>query len=254
MKITFVDSSVGQGPRYQYLTSFLVNDTVSIDAGCLGFLSPPSLQRQVRHVLLSHSHIDHLASLPIFLENACQPDTECVTVYASDPVLESLHNDVFNGRLWPDLNQLTSADMPYLNLERLEAEKTIAIDQIRITPVPLDHVVPCFGFIVQHPGAAVVFASDTGPTQRIWDIANETPDLKAIFMEASFPNALAGLALLSKHLTPGMLQDEGAKLEGNPRLAIVHIKPTHYEIVVSELEALGLANLEVGKPGAEYEF
>ena len=62
-------------------------DTVAIDAGCLGFWGTPQEQARVRHVLLSHTHMDHLASLPIFVENAYEGKAECVTGYASRNVL-----------------------------------------------------------------------------------------------------------------------------------------------------------------------
>ena len=72
MKITLIPSSVSGGADAdnQYLTSFLVNDTVAVDAGSLGFYGTPREQARIRHVFLTHTHIDHIASLPIFVENA----------------------------------------------------------------------------------------------------------------------------------------------------------------------------------------
>src|SRR6266478_2567694 len=46
----------------QYLTSYLINDTLAIDAGALGIFAGHAEQARVRHVLISHSHADHIAT------------------------------------------------------------------------------------------------------------------------------------------------------------------------------------------------
>src|SRR5205823_12507757 len=82
MKVMLVPSALTAGPR-QYLTAFLVGDSVAIDAGSLGFYGSPAEQARIRHVFLTHTHLDHIASLPIFLENVSQDDgAHCPTVYA----------------------------------------------------------------------------------------------------------------------------------------------------------------------------
>src|SRR5712671_5865099 len=89
VRVTILPSSIpepGQ-PAQQYLTSYLLDDTVALDAGCLGLYRTPQVQARVRHLLLSHTHIDHLASLPIFLDNVYQAGPDCVRVYGSDAVL-----------------------------------------------------------------------------------------------------------------------------------------------------------------------
>lgn len=254
MKIKLVGSTIGEGPPRHFASSYLVNDWLAIDAGTLGLLSPLEAQRNVRHVLLSHSHIDHLATLPLFLDNVYESGSDCPTIHASPAVLECLRRDLFNDRLWPDLLRLSAENHPFLRLCPLEPGARLQLEDVAITAVELDHVVPTYGFLVEQQEAAVAIVSDTGPTERLWALARKVPQLKGVFLEAAFPDALAELAEASRHLTPTRFAGEIQKLGRDVRVIAVHIKPAFHEQVVAELEALGLKNLEIGEPGREYCF
>src|SRR5436305_2452164 len=104
----------GAGRDQQFLTSYLINDTLALDAGGLGFAVPLDEQRRVRHVLITHTHLDHIASLPIFLENVYGRAAEPVTVHGSQEVLDCLQHDFFNDRVWPDFVNLSRANPPFL--------------------------------------------------------------------------------------------------------------------------------------------
>src|SRR6516162_3190664 len=83
VKLTLIPSTVlGSPDSYHYCTSAIVNDTLAIDAGCLGFYHSAQEQARIRHLLITHTHIDHMASLPIFVENAYEGKTDCVTIHA----------------------------------------------------------------------------------------------------------------------------------------------------------------------------
>jgi ribonuclease BN (tRNA processing enzyme) len=242
------------GQPYQFLSSYLLNDTIAIDAGSLGFYLGPREQLRVKHVLLSHSHMDHLASLPVFVENVYQGKRESVIIYGSAELLDSLRRDVFNNRLWPDFIGLSTEQAPFLRLQRLDPGQPVEIDGLRITPVPVDHVVPTLGFVIEDARAAVILPMDTGPTEEIWRHANRTPNLKAIFLETTFPDAMSELAAVAGHLTPATFVQETRKVKPAVRYVIVHIKPAYRSQVVQEFQALGLPNVEIGEPGRAYGF
>ncbi len=257
MKITLVPSSVSERgeQQHQYLTSYLINDTLAVDAGSLGLMTTPAEQTRVQHVLISHTHIDHVGSLPIFVENIYESGTpESVTIYGSETALASLRKDIFNDRIWPDFVGLSTPEDPFLKLQQLEAEKTIELEGLRITPIPVSHVVPTFGFLIQDKQAAILIVSDTGPTEVIWKRANGVRNLKAVFLEATFPNNLAWLADVSKHLTPSLFAAEVRKLKKQVAVIAVHIKARHRDEVVKELEALDIPGLEIGRFGRAYTF
>jgi ribonuclease BN (tRNA processing enzyme) len=257
VKVFVVPSSVSERSenQHQFLTSYVINDTVAIDAGCLGLNGTAQEQARLKHVLISHTHVDHLGSLPIFVENAYEARTDCVTVYGNESVLKCLHTDIFNDRVWPDFIALSrDAKAPFLRLVQIEAGKAITLSDLRITPVAVNHVVPTLGFIVEDGSAAAVVVSDTGPTENIWQQANETANLKAVFLEATFPNAMSRLADVSKHLTPAQFGVEIQKLKQRAKIIAVHIKARYRDEVVKELLALGHLDLEIGRFGTAYTF
>lgn len=253
LKIRLLPSAVDGPSTLQFATSYLINGTVAIDAGSLGFADLAD-QLEVRHLFLSHAHADHVGTLPVFVENVYAGTEDCVTVWGSEHVLDSLQRDLFNGRLFPDLLQEAPPGAPFLNIERLQAEAPVSVEELEILPVPVDHTVPTMGFVVKAGDGAVVIASDTAPTSRIWEISNDLADLRAVFLECSFPNRMGELAEVSGHLTPLMLGAEAAKLERQVPIIAVHLKARFHDETAGELAALGMPNLEVGIPGKEYEL
>ena len=256
MKITLMPSSVtecGLG-QHQFLTSYRINDTLAVDAGSLGLAGTVPEQARIKHVLITHTHMDHIASLPIFVENAYEGKDDCVTIHGSEATLSCLRQDIFNDRVWPDFVRLSTDQLALLKMAVLEPEKAIELEGLRITPVPVDHVVPTFGFVVEEENAAVVIAGDTGPTEAIWEYANRVANLKAVFLEATFPQSMAALADVSKHLTPTLFAREVQKLKPSVLLVAVHIKARFQAEVIRELETLAIPNLEVGCLGKAYTF
>ena len=238
----------------QFLTSYLINDTFAIDAGSLGISLDLPAQRKIKHVLLSHAHIDHLATLPIFLENTEELTGPRVTIHGSEAVLDGLRRHIFNDCVWPDLIHATLNSQPFFHLAALEAGRTLEIAGVRITPVPVTHVVPTMGFLLEEGDAAVVLPIDTGPTEELWQYANALPKVSAVFLEATFPNSMDELARIAKHLTPRMFAEEVRKLACPAKAIAIHIKASLYDEVVQELQSLGLPDLEIGMPGVEYCF
>jgi len=243
-----------RGRHVQFLTTYLVNDSLAIDAGSLGFSATVAQQRRVKHVLISHSHIDHIASLPIFLENINAFSGDCVTIHGSQAVLDGLQKHVFNDCLWPNLVPVRREDGPLFRFSPLEAGHTIELEGVRVTPVPVSHAVPTMGFLLEQGDAAAAFSMDTGPTEELWRRANSLETLRAVFLESTFPDMLSHVAKVASHMTTAGFAKETCKVKRHVRLFAIHIKAAYYDRVVSELGALGLPGLEICLPGKEYVF
>jgi ribonuclease BN (tRNA processing enzyme) len=255
LKITLLPSSAGPSAGdLQYLTTFLIDDTIAIDAGSLGFVGTPAEQRRIQHVFLSHSHIDHVASLPIFLENVYVEQGRGVTVYAGDAVLQSLHADMFNDRVWPDFFRLSAPGHQFVRSATLTPLTPVSVGHLRVTAVPVNHLVPTMGFIVEDGQSAVVFSADTGPTEEIWRWANALPNLRAVFLEVTFPNNMSDLAELTKHLTPEAFAAEVRKVSRAVPFLAFHLKPRFAAEVGKELQDLRLPNLQIAQSGVPYTF
>lgn len=254
MKLRFLGSSTQDTARHQYVTSCLINRTVSIDAGCLGFYATPQEQEAIHHVFLTHSHIDHVASLPIFVENAWTPAGRCPCVYGSHETLDGLQRHIFNDVISPDFVALSAEMPPFLHLRPIQAEIPVAADGLRITPVWVNHVVPTFGYVVADGQSTVIIGGDSGPTTRLWEVAHQTADLRAIFLEVCFPNSMNHLAEVTLHLTPEMFHREVAKMPAGIKVVAVHLKVRYREELIRELKALGLPNLEILDCEKDYDL
>jgi ribonuclease BN (tRNA processing enzyme) len=254
MKIVIQGSSGQDIARRQYVSSYLINGSVAVDAGCLGFQGSPEEQEAVRHVFLTHAHVDHIGSLPVFLDNVWNPSPDCPTVYGNRETLDALRRCLLNNEVWPDFVALSEVMPPFVRLQVLQAEVPVEADGMVITPVFVDHLIPTFGYVVRQRETAVIFGADSAPTTRLWEVAHQTPGLKAVFLEVSFPNHMRSVAKASFHLTPEMFGREAAKLPPGVRVIAVHLKVRYRDQILSELEELGLPLLEIGECEREYVF
>jgi ribonuclease BN (tRNA processing enzyme) len=208
----------------------------------------------VQHVFLTHSHADHTASLPIFVENAWTPAGNALRLCGIAPTLDAVQRHIFNDVMWPDFVALSNNMPPYLRLCELQPEIPVEARGLRITPIEVNHLVPTVGYVLSDGKSAIIIAGDTGPTSRLWEVAHQTVGLRAIFLEACFPNSMSRLAEMSLHLTPDKFRCEVAKMPAGIQVVAVHIKVRYREQVIRELQTLGLKNLEIGECDKEYDF
>lgn len=190
----------------------------------------------------------------MFLNNVYGRREESVVVHTHPQVLESLQTDVFNDRLWPNVLRLSDRNGPVVQFRAVAPGQTIDVAGLRLTAIPVSHVVPTFGYIVDDGTSAVVISSDSRETDEIWRTAARLPHLKAAFIGVAFPDEESRLAVKAGHLTPRSLKREAAKLPVHIHIVVVHIKPTHAPVVIGQLGALGLPNLAIGCSGKEYLY
>jgi ribonuclease BN (tRNA processing enzyme) len=258
MKVELVPTMVSGSPhqRGQFLTSYIIDGTVAIDAGGLGLLGELDRQAAIRHLFITHPHSDHIASLPLFLENTFQVADEPVTLHASRTTIDTLARHVFNNEVWPDFFDLSQRGPAFVRLHELHPGTPVEVEGLTLTPIPVDHVIPTLGFLVESPGTAIAIPSDTGPTLAFWEAANALPEVAAVFLESSFPDSMIGLARVSKHLTPRLFAAEAAKLRHPADFLAVHLKPRTFAATADEILRLSLPgkSIRLGEPGFTYQF
>jgi 3'-phosphoadenosine 5'-phosphosulfate sulfotransferase (PAPS reductase)/FAD synthetase len=93
-------------------------------------------------------------------------------------------------------------------------------------------------FIGQNQLPITVFTLDTGPTDRIWEIARKIKNLKAIFTEVSFPNSLEKVAEVSDHHTANSLKFEMKKMPELIPVILTHLKPSYRDIILKEIQEM----------------
>lgn len=239
-------------PRSCGTCGFLINGTLLLDAGTVGEKLRLAEQQAITHVLLSHAHFDHVKGLPTLADNRFGSGTDALAIASIPEVLSGLRAHIFNGVLYPDFFQLPSHEEPTLAAQALTAGQTYDLAGLRVTPIRVNHLVPAVGYLISDGRSTLLYSGDTHHTDEIWRVAGHTPNLKAVFIEASYPNHMADLAERAKHLTPAMLQLEFQKL-GRPDLPVYvfHMKPRFQNQIVRELHALGIPKLSVLEEGQQ---
>lgn len=253
MKIEVLGGYGGESLGYR-MTCLLINDSLALDAGSLS--QALSIERQVgvNAIVLTHSHMDHTSSIPFFIENVFSRRDQTIDVYTSSATIYAIRKYLFNNATWPDFTRLPNHLLPAVKFHELQDEVPIELAGVRFTPIPVDHLVPTHGFLIEQGGSSVLWSSDTGPTQRLWEIANRTRNLKAICIDTSFDNSLQHIADVSYHLTPATLVRELEKLEKRVPILLHHLKPPCIDRIKEEVAALNNPDLDFLEQGKVYEF
>lgn len=226
--------------------SFLLNDTILLDAGTIASALSLDHQKRIRHIFLSHLHFDHIRGLPTLADNLSDSMSDSLTVAALPAVVEGLQRHIFNTDVYPNFFSIPSREAPLLKSQHLKPGTSCSVSGVQLTPIVVNHTVPAVGFIVDSNTSAFVFSGDTGPTEEIWHEAARLPHLKAAFIECSFPDTLMDLAVRSKHLTPSLFAKECKKL-GRDDITIYayHLKSSHKAQITQALQTMGIPNLVV---------
>ena len=245
MKIRVLGCSGAIASGYK-TTAFLLDDDILIDAGTgVGDL-PLEAMARIDHILISHSHLDHILSIPLLAdavlrlrEAAGRPP---IQVHALPATLQALRQHIFNGVIWPDFTRLPSAEHPVLSLHPFELGQRLQLggneQEVReIEVITAAHTVPAVGFAVSGAAGNWVFTGDTGPNPLLWQRLASMP-LAHLVIETAFGDDEQRLAQVSRHLCPTTLSHELAQLSGSVEVHITHIKPGEDEAVMGAVAAL----------------
>jgi len=250
MRIRILGCSGGIGAG-SLTTAMLVDDDVLIDAGTgIGDLALDEID-SIRHVFLTHAHLDHIAGLPmladrVFDENFSVP----LTVYAREETLQALQDHLFNGVIWPDFAQLPTAQNPMLRYQVCSPGDTVTIGHRDFYAVDVMHTVPTLGYTVQNSGGAFAVSGDTKSNETLWPVLNACADLRVLVIEVSFPDEMAGLAAESGHYCPRTLARDLERLKHDPQIWLTGMKPGEEERILEQVtQAVPDKNIRMLSPG-----
>ena len=235
MKLRILGCSGGIGGKHLRTTSLLVDSDVLVDAGTgVGDLSLAELTL-IDHIFVTHSHLDHVTSIPFLVDTVGGMRAKPITVYATRATTEILKNRLFNWAIWPDFSEIPSAEAPYMRFQEVEIGRPVRLGDREFTPIPANHTVPAIGYHLDSGRSSLVFTGDTGANDALWRVVNRIGNLKYLIIETAFSNKERRLAEVSKHLCPEMLADELAKLERSAEIFITHLKPGEIELTMQEI-------------------
>lgn len=250
----FYEERRGKAIRYNP-SGFLINQSVAIDAGTLcGALTLPELTR-IRYVFLSHAHLDHIQSLPFLAETLFGKIQHPVVIVSIAEVIEVLRRHFFNDHLWPDFTRLPTPENRILSYQVIPVGKSVEVEGLKVTAIHVSHIVPAVGFIIEDGPSAIVYSGDTWKTDELWKVASQIENLKAIFVESSFPDQFSELAMVSGHLTPQLTFQEFKKLNRpDLPLYIYHIKPPYLDEIRKQVKGLGNKAIRLLRDGQVLHF
>jgi len=246
MELRVLGCHGGETPQHR-TTAFLIDERLTLDAGALTSQLTLEDQARIEVVLVSHSHMDHVRDLATIADNRAQVGAPPLTIAGTQETLESLKLHFFNDKLWPNFAIIPDPSEPTIIFQEVPLEKPTKVLSYTVTAVAVNHTVEAAGFVVDDGTSALGFSGDTGPTDRLWEVLDAAPNLKALLMEVSFPNDKQALATRSGHHTPQTLRTDLAKLASSSELStmLYHIKPPFQSEVETECAKLSGVNLTV---------
>ncbi len=235
VRVLGCSGGIGAGLR---TSSLLINDDILIDCGTgVGDLSLAEMAR-LRHVFLTHSHLDHLACLPLLIDTLFDHyEAEPLVVHCEPETYGVLDRHVFNWKVWPDFFRLPSQHAPVMRFSPVYPGVPARAGRMDVLPIRVNHTVPGLGYRVTDGHSAMAFSGDTTTQVGFWDALNDHEQLDLLIVECGFANRERQLCRAAKHYCPSLLGEDLAQLRHRPMTGISHLKPGEEAVIFEELRA-----------------
>jgi ribonuclease BN (tRNA processing enzyme) len=235
IRILGCSGGIGAGSR---TSAMLIDDDVLLDAGTgIGDLALDDLQ-PIRHVFLTHAHLDHIAGLPMLIDSIFTEEVDTpVTVYGRSETLKAIQDHLFNWVIWPDFADLPNKENPMLRYVVCNPGDTITIGHRKFHAVDVAHTVPAIGYTVQNSGGVFAVSGDTKTNETLWPVLNACDDLRALVIEVSFPDEQESLANTAGHYCPTTLSRDLGNLQHDPEIWITGMKPGEEDRILRQVNS-----------------
>lgn len=234
MRVQVLGCSGGIGGKLR-TTSLLLDDDVLIDAGTgVGDLSLEALVK-IDHIFITHSHLDHVTSIPFLVDTVGGMRTKPLVVHALVETIADLKAHLFNWKLWPDFTQIPNPHQPMMRFSPVSLGLGQTLGGRTITPLPANHVVPAVGYRLDSGAGSLVFTGDTTTCDELWKEVNQIGNLRYLIVETAFSNAERELAIRAKHLCPSLLSGQLDQLTQRAEIFITHLKPGEGDMIMREI-------------------
>lgn len=217
----------------------LVDDDVLIDSGSgVGDLTLDEMAA-VRHIFLTHSHLDHVAFLPLLVDSIFERIEEPIVIHGLPATIQALRDHVFNWAIWPDFAQLPMVNKPVMRYEEHAPGDVCEVDGRRFESIPMNHIVPTVGYRVESAnGKSFAFTGDTTTNDSFWEVLNRYPSLDLLLLEVAFSNEYEALSNSARHYCSNTVAADLRKLRLDPTIWLTHHKPEENSRIRAELARL----------------
>lgn len=224
MELKVLGCSGGVGGQLR-TTTLLIDDDVLIDAGTgLGDLNLQAMA-SIRHIFLTHSHLDHITSIPFLVDTLFDTIKEPIVIHGLAETINALKTHIFNNVIWPDFAHLPNSDNPVMQYQVMQPGEIVEIERRKFEMIEVNHIVPGVGYRVESTTGAFAFSGDTTTNNTFWTALNKHSRLDLLIVESAFTNKDVTLCHLSGHYCADLLGSDLAKLTHQPDIYISHNKP-----------------------------
>lgn len=237
-------------------TTLLVDDDILIDAGTgVGDLSIEEMAK-IRHIFVTHSHLDHIACIPLLIDTLFDQIKQPVTIHAQAATLKALQNHIFNNVIWPDFSKLPSIDNPVMCFQEMAPGEKWSEKERQIEMIKVNHIVPGVGYCIENSSSVFAFSGDTTSNDKFWERLNQYEKLDVLIVETAFPNHDIELCRQAGHYCANLLSADLAKLRHkNTKVYISHNKPGLETQIFSECkEAIQTHSIHSLSTGQKFEL
>lgn len=226
---------IGRGLR---TTALRVGEDILIDCGTgVGDLPLEDLFK-IKHVFITHSHLDHVAGLPLLIDTIYEKLlSEPLTVYCQPVTYQVLMEHIFNWQIWPNFFDLPSKQKPVVQFVPLEPSQNISLSDKKITMVEVEHTVPAVSYVIENGLSSFAFSGDTASAPRLWEMLNRQTNIDLLIVECAFADERSEIANQAKHFSPQSLAEELTALKHNPEVCVSHLQPGEEEKILRELQS-----------------
>ena len=234
LRVLGCSGGVGAGLR---TTTLLLNEHILFDAGTgVGDLSLDEMAG-IRHIFLTHSHLDHIADIPLLVDSVFERISQPIVVHALYQTIEALRRHIFNNVIWPDFTKLPSMDNPVLKFEEMKPGEVIEVEDCKVEMIPVNHLVPGVGYRVNCGEKSFAFSGDTSSNDTFWDALNKYDNLDMLIVESAFLNKDMDLSIQAGPYCAKLLADDLKKLKLQPEIYITHNQPGIEDDIMAECKA-----------------
>ncbi len=226
------------------LSGLLIDDRLALDAGSLTSSLTIPAQLELKAVLLTHQHYDHIRDVPALAMNFYL-GRATLNIYSTSAVLDALVY-LFDGNFYNNFMKLPE-EKPTINFTVIEPYRAFQIDSYDVLAVPVNHSVPSVGYQVTSPeGKAVFFTGDSGPGLKdCWQWVLP----KLIVIECTASNRFTEFGRRKMHFTPELIKEELISFKEKkgylPGVVAIHISPGLEDEIKQEIaevnEELGIS-------------
>lgn len=236
MRLRILGCSGGIGVQLR-TTSIMIDNDILIDSGSgVGDLSLDEMAR-IRHIFLTHSHLDHIGFIPLLLDSVFDRIREPIVIHGLPETLKALRDHIFNWVIWPDFSRLPSPERPVVVYQEMQPGAPLVLGERTLEMVAVHHAVPAVGYRIECPGGVVAFSGDTTTNDRFWEALNARPRLDILIVETAFSDKDVEICRLSRHYCPQLLAADMEKLRHRPAVYISHNKPGDEDVIISQCRA-----------------